>query len=257
MSDGGAPRVAFVTGAGRGIGAATALALAKEGATVILFDRDTDAVKARARALTESGLEARASCGDVSSDGSCRAALAAVADEFGRLDVLVNNAAIGAFDASLDSVDEEQWDEVLAINLKSVFLVSRHALPLLRAAGGGCIVNVSSVHAHATAPGMLPYVAAKGGVLALTRAMALELAPDGIRVVTVLPGAVDTPMLSEHVAEMQKRGEESMFTGGSTEIGRIGSPEEVAAAIAFLASPAASFANGTALAVDGGLLARL
>jgi NAD(P)-dependent dehydrogenase (short-subunit alcohol dehydrogenase family) len=257
LSDSGEPRVAFVTGAGRGIGAATAAALAQEGAIVVLFDRDLDAVEARARALEKSGWQARAICGDVSSGASCQAAMTEIADEFGRLDVLVNNAAVGAFNATLDSLDEQQWDEVLSINLKSVFLVSRHALPLLRAAGGGCIVNLSSVHAHATTPGSLPYAAAKGGVLSLTRAMALELGPDGIRVVAVLPGAVDTPMLSGHVEKMKETGEEAIFAVGPTEIGRIGRPEEVAAVIAFLASPAASFANGTSLVVDGGLLAQL
>lgn len=250
-------RVAVVTGAARGIGAATAAALAREGGTAVLLDRDVAGAEARADDLRKSGLRALARSCDVSSDDSCKAALDAIREEFGRLDVLVNNAAVGVFDATLKSVSEDQWDEVLSVNLKSVFLVCRHAVPLMRLAGGGCIVNVASVHAMATTPGVLPYAAAKGGVVALTRALALELAPDHIRVVAVLPGAVLTPMLTAHLDEAERRGEKLAFPDDPREIGRIGGPAEVAEAITFLTSKRASFITGTSLAVDGGLLARL
>jgi NAD(P)-dependent dehydrogenase (short-subunit alcohol dehydrogenase family) len=144
---------------------------------------------------------------------------------------------------------------VIDTNLKSVFLLSRAAVPALRAAGRGCIVNVSSLHALMTAEGVVPYAAAKGGVLSMTRALAIDLAPDRIRVVAVLPGAVDTPMLAQQVELTGRSFEELGFARDESVLGRVGRPEEVAEVIVFAASRAASFVTGSAITADGGLSA--
>jgi NAD(P)-dependent dehydrogenase (short-subunit alcohol dehydrogenase family) len=250
-----AGQVAIVSGAGRGIGAATAALLAARGASVVLVDIDERSVTARAQELQAQGSTAEAVAADVTVAADCDAAVERAVSRLGRLDVLVNNAGVGAFAATVDTTAEAEWDRVVATNLKSVFLLSRAAVPAMRAAGRGCIVNVSSVHALMTAHGVVPYAAAKGGVLSMTRALAIDLAPDRIRVVAVLPGAVDTPMLAEQAARTGKSFEELGFARDESKLGRIGRPEEVAEVIVFAASPAASFVTGSAITADGGLLA--
>lgn len=235
MSD---PRLAVVTGASGGIGSACVAALRDAGYRVLGVDREEGS-----GADEHVGVDLSApTCGE------------AVAEAVGDRPVagLVNNAAVAAY-ASLEETSTELWDEVLDTNLRAVFLVSKALLPGLEAASGA-VVNVSSVHAQATSPGVAAYAASKGGMVALSRAMALEWAPRGVRVNCVLPGAIDTDMLAT-----------GLFRSNSTvesvaerhPVGRVGRPEEVARAIAFLLGTDAGFITGTTLVVDGGALARL
>jgi NAD(P)-dependent dehydrogenase (short-subunit alcohol dehydrogenase family) len=249
-------RVAMVTGAAGGIGRATASRLAAEGARVVAVDRDPERLRTTERELRALGSSPVAIVADLSTSLGCRIAMDAALEQCERLDVVVNNAAIGAFGLGIEDTTDEQWDAVLRINLSSVFWLSRQAVPALRRSGGGVIVNVSSIHAIATSPAVAPYAAAKGAVLALTRTMALDLAPYRIRAVCVVPGAVDTPMLHEHAARAGLTVEELGFPAGATDIGRVARPDEIAAVIVFAASDDASFVTGSALVADGGVLAK-
>jgi NAD(P)-dependent dehydrogenase (short-subunit alcohol dehydrogenase family) len=235
-------RVAIVTGGARGIGAASADALAADGLTVATFDL-LAAEAGRPHFVV-----------DVSSADQVDAAVAEVAATLGRIDVLVNNA--GILDVhSVHDTPEETWDRVMAVNVKSVYLMSRAVLPHLRAAGGGSIVNISSVHAIATFPRLAAYAASKGAVLSLTRQMALDYAADGIRVNAVIVGGVDTDMSTTHGALLAEQG--IARSNPDEAIGRAAAPAEVAQAVAFLASPQSSFLTGAPLVADGGMLARL
>jgi NAD(P)-dependent dehydrogenase (short-subunit alcohol dehydrogenase family) len=246
---------AIVTGAGGGIGAATAAAMASSRASVVLVDIDEAQLRYQVRRLEADALTVLGVCADVTRDADCARVVAEASAAFGRIDVLVNNAAVGSFDSTIESTTEAEWDRVLGINLKGLFLMSRNALRMISRSDHGCIVNVSSVHAVATSQGVLPYAASKGGVVAMTRSMAIDLAPEGVRAVAVLPGATDTPMLRQHAERQGRSYAELGFATEAGAIGRVGDPEEVARVIAFMASPAASLVNGAAIVVDGGLLA--
>jgi NAD(P)-dependent dehydrogenase (short-subunit alcohol dehydrogenase family) len=247
------PRTLLITGAAGGIGRATVKLFAAYGWRVIGVDR-----AAFGESFPENGLYIQS---DISI-GSNLESIFNQAHEFtGYLNALVNNAAVQVSKPLLDTSVEE-WDAVMASNLRSVFLGVKLAHPLFKVAGGGAIVNVSSVHAVATSANIAAYAASKGGLLALTRAMAIEFAPDNIRVNAILPGAVDTPMLRAglnrgHVSggDIQTRLDN---LARKTVNGRIGQPEEIAHAIYFLADEAqSSFMTGQALIVDGGATARL
>jgi NAD(P)-dependent dehydrogenase (short-subunit alcohol dehydrogenase family) len=236
-------RVALVTGGARGIGAAVADVLHEGGLRVATVDTLPADVAGRLHVIA-----------DVSIAQDVQAAINSVIETYGRLDVLVNNA--GILDAHpVEETDEATWDRVMAVNVKSVYLASRAAIPLLRTGGGGAIINVSSVHALATVPRLAAYAASKGAVLALSRQMALDCADDNITVNAVVVGSVDTVMSTQHGAAMAQHG--AVPTAGTGRIGRTAQPREVAQAIAFLASPQASFITGAPLIVDGGMLARL
>jgi NAD(P)-dependent dehydrogenase (short-subunit alcohol dehydrogenase family) len=250
-------KVALVTGMAAGIGRATFELFAAEGARVMGCDVRSDDVEAAVAAIRARGADAAFTTADVSRREDVERLVDETVGRYGALDVVVNNAAIGNFHKTVESTAEDEWDRTLAINLKSVYLVAHAATSHLRARGGGSIVNVSSVHAFATTEGVAAYAAAKGGVLALSRQMALDLARDRIRVNAVVPGAVDTTMLQQHATLEGKSYEELGFVFDDTKIGRIGRPEEVARAILFLASDDSSFMTGAPLIVDGGLLARL
>jgi NAD(P)-dependent dehydrogenase (short-subunit alcohol dehydrogenase family) len=248
-------RVAIVTGAASGIGRATAHELAEQGVKLVLCDLDGDELARAADDVAAHGGVAHPVAGDVA-DPTTGAQLASVARrQFGALHVVVNNAAVGAFDMTVETTSLEEWRRVLDVNLTSVFLVCKNAVPLLRESGGGSIVNVSSIHAFASSTGVTPYVAAKGGVLALSRSMALDFAADRIRVNAVIPGPVDTPMLHSHAEREGTTLEALGFSFESTKVGRVADPRELARAIAFLASDDASFITGAPLIVDGGVLA--
>lgn len=241
--------VAIVTGAARGIGEDTANLLQERGYSVVGVDQRF--ATGRTGPSRYGWMQVTA---DVSSQEQCARAVDVAIEQFGRLDVLVNNAAIGLYGRTVENTTLEEWDHVLAVNLRSVFLMSKYAVPAIRRAGGGCIVNVSSFHALSTDQGVAAYAASKGGVLALTRNMALDFARDRIRAVAVLPGGVDTPLLSEAAAPTGQAVTD-WFTDDDRKTGRLGQPREISEVIAFLASPAASFINGTGVLADGGRLA--
>lgn len=240
--------VAVVTGAAGGVGRATVDAFHREGWYVVGIDRAADAD------LPNADLYLKA---DVSEPTEVDATFKELA-RFGKIGALINNAAIQIIGKIVETTPEE-WDAIMTANVRSAYLVIRAAYPLMRDRGGA-VVNVSSVHAVATSPGMAAYAASKGALVALTRAAALELAADGIRVNAVLPGAVDTAMLR---AGLERPGsgtpqERIVALASRTPLGRIGRPEEIAEAVLYLADPQrSSFITGQTLIVDGGATARL
>jgi NAD(P)-dependent dehydrogenase (short-subunit alcohol dehydrogenase family) len=235
-------KVCLVTGSGSGIGKATAERFAAEGGAVVIVDLNEEHGQAAAKEIEGRGGQAIFAKADVSQSEQVQAALEAARKRWGRLDVVVNNAAMMTFQPVVELPDES-WDQVLAVNLRSVFLFSKYALPHMRP--GGAIVNVSSVHAHETTENVAPYAASKGGMEAFTRALSRELADRKIRVNCVAPGAVDTPMLWSNP---------NVKSGKEKVTGAVGKPEDLAAAICFLASHEARFITGTTLVVDGGRL---
>ncbi|MBI2398976.1 MAG: 3-oxoacyl-ACP reductase FabG [Xanthomonadales bacterium] len=235
-------RVALVTGAGRGIGAAIARRLHAEGASVVLADRDGDAAAALAAEL--GGERVLALAVDVTARGELEALMARIQSDLGGLDLLVNNAGI-IRDGFLAKLSEADWDTVLAVNLKGPFLCCQAALPLLRARSGGAIVNIAS-RSWLGNPGQSNYSASKGGVVSLTRTLALELARFAIRVNAVAPGLIDTPMTQAMPTEARERLLRMQPTG------QMGTPADIAAAVAFLGSADAAFISGQVLHVDGG-----
>jgi NAD(P)-dependent dehydrogenase (short-subunit alcohol dehydrogenase family) len=250
-------KVALITGAASGIGRAAAEVFADQGARVVVSDVNQAGLEETAERVREAGGSVLACPADVSRPADCRALVEAAVGWAEALHIVANVAGIGQFNSTVETLEEDEWDRVLAINLKSVFLVSKYAIPHLRAAGGGVILNVASPHAYATTEGVAAYAASKGGVVALSRQMAIDFTQDNIRVVSIIPGAVDTPMLRSHAERQNTTLEALGFHSDPRTVGRIGSPEELARALAWLASDEASFVNAAPIFVDGGLLARL
>jgi NAD(P)-dependent dehydrogenase (short-subunit alcohol dehydrogenase family) len=250
MTPGDRP-VALVTGGATGIGFATALALGRDGARVVLAGLPGSPLPEAVDALLADGIDAIAVEADVGRAADAERAVAAAVEAYGRLDALVNCAGTSAV-APLATMDEADWDRVFDTNVRGVFLMSRAAIPALAASGDGAIVNVASQLALAAVPGFSAYCASKAAVLHLTRCMALELLPSGVRVNAVCPGGVDTPLLQR--AFPDGRGPQGTLDDlvAAHPIGRLGRPEEVAAAIRFLVSAEASFVVGAGLVVDGG-----
>jgi NAD(P)-dependent dehydrogenase (short-subunit alcohol dehydrogenase family) len=249
-------RVALVTGAASGIGRATALRLARAGHAVLLADRDERGLAAACAEVEALGAVAATATLDVADAAACAEAVAAAA-RLGPLRALIHVAGVTAAPDGVETVSDADLERVLGVNVGAVFRLGRHAVPLLRAAGGGAIVTTSSVHAYASMTGNAAYAASKGALVALTRQMALDLAPDRIRVVGVAPGSVDTAMTR---AELDRRGltpETAGFTTTPGAIGRVMAADEIAAVIAWAASEDASALNGTTVVADAGLLARL
>lgn len=249
-------KVAIVTGGGAGIGFATVRKLAQDGASVMICDDRKDQMENSVAALKEEGLKVAGLRADVTSSSDMEGLAAFAEDIFGGLDILVNSAGVQRYGTVVDT-DEEIWDEVLSVNLKGMYLASRFAIPRMVARGSGAIVNVSSVQGTASQKNVAAYTASKGGINALTRAMALDHAHENIRVNAVSPASVDTPML-RWAADLFK-GEKDVETvigewGEMHPLGRVSRPEEVAEVICFLASSKASFVTGSEQRVDGGLL---
>jgi NAD(P)-dependent dehydrogenase (short-subunit alcohol dehydrogenase family) len=243
-------RVALVTGAGSGIGRATALRLAGEGAAVAVNDLREPNARATAETIRETGGQAIAVAGDVSSDTDLRRGVAETIASFGRLDVLVANAGIIHRDQLAHELPLEQWDEIVATNLKGVFLAARAALPeLLKGDGDRAIVTVGSTLDRSGAHGVSPYAASKGGIVGLTKALAFEYAEHGIRVNCVLPAITVTEQSYTERADFDEQRER---LANLYPLRRLGAPEDLAAAVAFLASTDASWVTGIELLVDGG-----
>lgn len=248
-------RVAIVTGAAMGIGAACARAFATRGARVVIADFDADAGEATTQVLVDAGLTAVFIRTDVTSMADMENMAAAAVERFGGIDVLVNNAA-QAIGGMVDEIDEADWNRVMTTNLSSVWRGMRVCVPEMRKKGKGAVVNMSSVQALAGFKGWAAYAAAKGGVNALTQQAAVDLAPHGIRVNAVAPGTIMTP-LNEKVFREHPNPEELIATWNRAHpLGRFGEASEVAELVAFLASERASFITGEIVRVDGGLIVR-
>jgi len=235
-------RICLVTGAGSGIGKACARQFALEGGKVTVVDLNEQHGNQTVQEITNDHGEAIFAKCDVGNAAEIQAAVKTTVDKWGKVDVLVNDAAMMTFHPIVELADED-WDKVLNVNLRSVFLFCKYSVPHM--AAGGAIVNISSVHAHETTKNVVPYATSKGGMEAFTRGFSEELASKKLRINCVAPGAVDTPMLWNNP---------NIKSGVEKVQGAIGKPEDIAAAVCFLASPEARFITGTTLVVDGGRL---
>jgi NAD(P)-dependent dehydrogenase (short-subunit alcohol dehydrogenase family) len=242
-------KVAIITGAGAGIGAATAALFVREGAKVVLGDLNHEAVKAAAAKLGEAAVAMQA---DVKTSADAKAMVAAATEGFGRLDILVNNAGQGSL-GSVVTMEEAEWDDIMAVNLKSVFLCSKHAIPAM--AEGGSIVNIASNIAMVGIRDRAAYVASKGGVAALTRAMALDHVSQKIRVNAVQPGVIASRYYDRMLATVPDPVAFKAALEARAPMARMGEPEEIASIVLWLASDEASFATGGMFTVDGGMTA--
>jgi NAD(P)-dependent dehydrogenase (short-subunit alcohol dehydrogenase family) len=244
-------KVAIVTGAAKGIGKGCALVMAQAGASVAVVDLDDAAGLALADEISSRGSAAIALRCDVSNGDDVRAMIEAVVARFGGLDILVNNAGYH-ISKNIEVTSEEEWDYILRNNLKSVFLCSKYAIPHLRERRG-CIVNMSSMVGLVGQSNAGAYSASKGGIIAMTKGMALDFATDGIRVNCICPGWVQTPLVEDWFGQQPDPDAARKYIFGVHPLGRIATPEEVGRAALFLASESAAFVTGVALPVDGAL----
>ncbi|GIF25527.1 2-hydroxycyclohexanecarboxyl-CoA dehydrogenase [Actinoplanes tereljensis] len=237
-------KVAVVTGGGRGIGKAIALVLARQGAAVAVWDLDGQTAKQTAAEIADAGGRAIAVAGDAADATDVARAAVRTRDELGSVTILVNNAGTSAYEP-FTSITEESWDRLIRINLKGPFLVTRELVPDMLTAGWGRIINISSSSAQTGAPAMAHYVSSKGGVVGLTKALAIEYAGKGITVNHVPPGFVDTPLVREGPVDVDA-------VAATMPMKRAGKPEDIAYAVAYLASEEAGYVTGQSLSANGG-----
>lgn len=247
-------KVALITGGASGIGRATALLFAREGAAIGLADVNADAAQRVADEIIQSGGRAFFESVDVTRAADCRRLVERAIREFGCIDVLFNNAGVIRRATVLD-LSEEDWDRVMAVNVKSIFLLSREAIPHMQKARGGTIINTASGWGVAGGAKAAVYCASKGAVVLLTKAMAIDHGPQKIRVNCICPGDTDTTMLREEAQQLGEKNSHFLAEAAKRPLRRVGTPEEIAQAALYLASDASSFVTGTALVVDGGGLA--
>ena len=247
-------KVALITGAASGIGRASALLFAREGAAVAVVDVNEEAGREVAAAIMSSGGRAVFERADVTRAADCERAVRAAAKQFGALHILFNNAGIIRRASVLD-LSEADWDRVMEVNVKSIFLMSKFAIPAMEKSGGGSIVNTASGWGLAAGPKAASYCASKGAVVLLTKAMAIDHGPQNIRVNCICPGDTDTAMLRNEAQQLGAAADRFLQEAAVRPLQRVGKPEEIAQAALYLASEAASFVTGTALVVDGGGLA--
>ncbi len=239
-------KVALVTGAGSGMGASIAQTYAREGASVGVLDVNEGAAQAVAREIGKSAIAIRC---DVASRADIEAALAATAKAFGGIDILVNNAGVSHVNKPVLDIDEAEFDRVFAVNVKGVFLFSQAAVAYFRKRGGGVIINIGSTAGLRPRPGLSAYNATKGAVHNLTKTLAVELAPDRIRVCAIAPVATDTPLLPTFLGNAEGQREKFIAT---VPLGRLAQPQDIANMALFLASDEAEFITGNIVEVDGG-----
>jgi len=235
-------KVCVISGAGSGIGKASAVRFAREGARIAVLDLNEQHGNETVAEIEKAKGEAIFFKCNVAETGDVVAALDRTVEKWGKIDIVVNDAALMTFQPILD-LEEEDWDRVLHVNLRSVFVLCKYAVPHMPA--GGCIVNISSVHGHETTKNVVPYATSKGGMEAFTRGFCQEIAERKLRINCVAPGAVDTPMLWDNP---------NIKSGVEKIEGAVGKPDDIAAAVCFLASAEARFITGTTLIVDGGRL---
>ena len=247
-------RVAMVTGGGSGIGRGIALHLAEMGCAVAVLDKDADGAAACAGSIAKRGGKAIAVACDVTSSADCRGAAKQTLDTFGRIDILCNNAGV-TVRKDVVALQEDEWDAVIDVTLKGVYQLSREVIPHFVRQGSGVIVNTGSGWSLKAGPKAAAYCAAKAGVLNLTRAMAIDHGKDNIRVNCVCPGDVDTPMLASECAQLGEARDQFMKAAADRPLRRVGTPDDVADAVLFLASDMAKWITGACLVVDGGGLA--
>lgn len=250
-----AGKASVITGAGSGIGRAAALLFAREGAKLVAADIKLPAAVETVEMIRQVEGEARAVEVDVSRAAGVQRMFQETLEMYGRLDVLVNNAGYG-FAGTVEETDEVDWDRLMAVNLKGVYLGCKYAVPIMRRQGGGVIINTASVVAMVGIENRAAYCASKGGVAALTRAMAVDHVRDGIRINCVAPGTVDTPYFTEIFARSADPAALRRELEVRQLMGRLARPEEIAYAMLYLASEESSFVTGSMLVVDGGMTAR-
>jgi len=250
-------KVAIVTGAALGIGRATAMLFAKEGAKVALTDVLDNEGREAVREITGAGGEAGYWHLDVAHENEVSRVMSEVAGKWGKIDILVNNAGISGANAPTHEITEEEWDRVMGVNVKGVFFCTKHAIPYMKKNGSGSIVNLSSIYGIVGAPDVPPYHASKGAVREMSKTDALLYAPDKIRVNSIHPGFIWTPMVENHFKslgdqmEAGKKAIEALHP-----LGHLGEPDDIAYGILYLASDEAKFVTGEELVIDGGYTAR-
>lgn len=249
-------RVALVTGAGEGIGRGVALALAAAGAEVIVNDKNAETGEGTATEILVGGGHARFVQADVSDPHAVAAMFHTIAARTPALHVLVNNAGFNLF-KGIQETTLEEWEAIFKVDSTGVYLVTKAALPLLKAAGGASVVNIASVHAQLTVANITAYAAAKGAVVAMGRSLAQELGPLGIRVNTISPGFMDTPLLDRWLASEPDPAATMARVNGYHPLGRIGRPEDIGNLATFLAGDVSGFITGANIVIDGGLTTRL